>query len=573
MAVPSVQWFDLRIVLALCAGGVAAARTSCAPQAPGIPGVVRGVAPLLSGGVVENAGQWHEGVVFGAATSQMTIGIGSTSIVLRPVQNDGRELRLSFRGSSPECRLVGEELRPERFSFIKGSDPARWRHGVRCYESLICRGLYDGVDLLLRRSPDGRVHYDLALQPGADPRQVVVECVGFDAPFVAENGDLLLAGSTGVLRQSAPIGWEERDGTARPVRCSFRRVGDRAFGFELHGARGPGTLIIDPGLTWSTYFGGSGEDAALDVARMRSGELIVVGTTRSGDLPVTPGAYDPTFNGGKDIFVARLSAAGQLRYATLLGGVGEDSPGKIAIDRLGHVVIPGSTDSPDYPTTTTAYDRTANGNSDAFLSRLSVSGGGLIESTYIGGPGQDYGAAVALAPDDSAIVVGSTSSGNYPTTAGALQTVRQGVQPDGVVTRVAVGGSALVYSTLLGGFLGDACFAVVTDATGAATVAGATGSTDFPTTPGAHGTTLQGGNDGFIARLDPSGSSLVFSTYIGGSDGEGIRQIAMDAAGAMTVTGFTTSWRGLATKWRQLRNVSRRLRSRPPIGTSAHFPR
>ncbi len=495
---------------------------------------------------VANAGQWHSDVHYAIRTQGMVIGACQSSLLLRFPQGDrGRELRLSFRGAAPDCRLESEGLARERLSFVLGDDPARWRHDVRSYESLRWRGVYDGIDAVLRRAADGQVHYDFVLQPGVDASRIVVDCSGGLALRIAENGDLRVVAPGGELRHSAPVAWEEHDGVSRPVPCRFRVLGGHSFGFEVEAQRGPGTLTIDPGLTWSSYYGGGQDEFAEDVAWGPGGSVVVVGRTSSAGLFATAGAYDPSHNGGEDVFLAQLDAAGRLQAATFLGGKGDDRPSAVVVDPSGGAVVVGWTFSSDFPTTPNAFDRTANAGFDAFVARLAPAARGLLQATYLGGSFHDYATDVELEADGSLVVVGLTRSGDFPTTPFVSQASMQGKQ-DGFVTKLAAGGGALSFSTFLGGSGTDTCDSVGIDSVGRVTVGGTTTSNDYPVTSGAYSTALSGPSDCVVVQLAPSGSSAVFATYFGGDGQEWLSGLEIDGAGALVIAGHTTS-SGLAT--------------------------
>ncbi len=532
--------------IALIASASSSAITvDCAAQRLRAGGVRADARRILPAGFVANAGQWRADVAYAARGDRMVVGVGRDALVLRFPSDHRSGARLTFRGAAAGCRLEGVGPRPEKLSFVLGDDATRWRHDVPSFDAVCYRGLYDGVDAILRKASDGRVHYDFVLRPGVDAQDIIIDGDAAGAFSIDANGDLLLALPSGVLRQSAPVAWEERDGTQRPVSCRFRLLGDRSFGFAT-GVRGAGTLIIDPGLSWSTYYGGEQDDYATDVALDAVGDAIVVGGTWSLGLFTRPGAFDRTHNGSEDAFVAHVSQSGQLRYATFLGGSADERPFGVAVDASGAAVLTGRTRSTDFPTTAGAFDRTANAGDDVFVARLALSSQGLLQSTYIGGSFNEQGNGLAIAADGSVIVVGTSTSPDYPTTPSSLQPAPSS-RRDGFVTKLAPTGSALTYSTFLGGSRDETCSAVVVDRFGLATVAGQTLSADYPTTPAAHSRTLSGGADGFVSRLDSSGSALLFSTYFGGNDAEWLEALAIGPSGALTVAGFTRSSSGLAT--------------------------
>jgi hypothetical protein len=276
-----------------------------------------------------------------------------------------------------------------------------------------------------------------------------------------------------------------------------------------------------------------------------AGAAYVTGAT-SGDFPITPGAFD-TSVGFFAAFVTKLNPLGSgLVYSTYLGGSYVDGGVGIAVDSAGAAYVTGQAGSGDFPTTVGAFDTTHNGGgdifiADAFVTKLNSTGSGLQYSTYLGGSGDDFGLGIALDAAGSAYVTGRSESGEFPTTAGAYDTSFNG-GADAFVTQLDPGGSSLAYSTYLGGPSGfDTGRGIALDSAGAAFVTGETFAADFPTTAGAFDTSFNGGVDTFVTKLGPGGSSLAYSTYLGGSGDDVGEGIALDSAGAAYVTGDTLS--------------------------------
>jgi len=310
-------------------------------------------------------------------------------------------------------------------------------------------------------------------------------------------------------------------------------------------------------LEYVTYFGGSGDDYATGIAVDGSGNAYVTGFTNSADWPTahapqaSPGGGlcgnanpEPCF----DAFVAKLDATGTtLLYSTYLGGSADDYGQGIAVDSAGSVVVTGFTASADFPTTGTLQSVLV-GRYDAFLTKLEPAGSSLVYSTYWGGSADDYGTSIALDPVGNAYATGYTNSPDFPT-ASPLQATSGGgtcgAPPsieacfDAYVVKVNADGSQLIYSTYLGGSGGDYGRGLAVDASGNAYVTGLTTSTDFPVTAGA--LQIAGGGtsvDAFVTKLDPTGSSVVYSTYLGGSGAEAGFDIAVDTAGNAYVAGY-----------------------------------
>ena len=301
-------------------------------------------------------------------------------------------------------------------------------------------------------------------------------------------------------------------------------------------------------LVYSTYLGGSGHDVGSGIALDASGNVYLAGTTISSNFPTTAGAFQPT--GVSDAFVAKLNAAGSvLLYSTYLGGSGSDQGNDIAIDGAGTAYVTGRTTSLDFPTTVGSFQPTfGGGTEDAFLTRLNPAGLGaadLLYSTYLGGSAQrDEGAGIAVDGSGNAYVIGVTGSSDFPRTTGALQTGFAGGGNDVFVTKLnpaGMGAADLVYSTYLGSNGYDEGFDIAVDPDGNAYVTGLTFSQNFPTTANAFRTALSGNTDAFVSKINPTGSALLYSTYLGGSGDDFGFGIAVDAGRNAYTTGSTTS--------------------------------
>jgi len=333
-----------------------------------------------------------------------------------------------------------------------------------------------------------------------------------------------------------------------------------AFQTTLGGADAFVTKLNATGtaLVYSTYLGGSGGEEGFSLTVDSSGNAYVTGGTSSVNFPTTPGAFQTTFHGGGvDAFVTKLNATGSaLVYSTYLGANGGDEAFGIALDSARNAYVTGETNSITFPTTPGAFQTLSPGsffrNDDAFVTKINSTGTALIYSTYLGGSrADDGGRGIIVDPSGNAYVTGFTFSTNFPTKGAGFSLAFQrtlGGGADTFVTKVNATGSALVYSTYLGGGGNDESFGIALDSARNAYVTGFTFSTNFPTTPGAFQTTLGGGADAFVTKLNFLGSALFYSTYLGGNQDEnfifGFSQegsITVDSSGNAYVTGDTTS--------------------------------
>jgi len=454
-------------------------------------------------------------------------------------------LRMSLVGAAPEPLVSGLEEQPGTANYFIGKDPAKWRTNVPTYARVHYRDVYPGVDLVYYGN-QRQLEYDFVVAPGADPRRIVLGFKGAKLEIDAQ-GELVLRTPGGDIRQHKPIIYQNIDGSRREIAGGYVRKGANRVGFQVAAYDRSQPLVIDPVLSYSTYLGGSGLDGGNGIAVDAEGNAYVVGYTSSSNFPTTAGASQTSFGGGTgfDTFVTKLNPTGSaLVYSTYLGGSGTDFGRRIAVDAGGNAYVVGQTTSNNFPTTAGAFKTSFGGGySDAFLTKLNPSGSALVYSTYLGGSGEDDGSGISVDADGNAYMAGFTQSADFPATAGAFQTTFGGGYGDAYVTKLDPTGSALVYSTYLGGSDSDAAGnpALAVDASGNAYVTSETVSTDFPTTAGAFQATLGGFQNVFVTKLDPTGSALVYSTYLGGSITDSSQAIAVDADGNAYVTGSTTS--------------------------------
>jgi hypothetical protein len=306
-------------------------------------------------------------------------------------------------------------------------------------------------------------------------------------------------------------------------------------------------------LVYSTFLGGTSTDSALAIAIDGDGNAYVTGWTASTDFPMRS-AYDTTNGGANDVFVTKLNASGSaLVYSTYLGGAERERGHGIAVDGNGYAYVTGITvytRGAAYPTTVGAYQRTHRGGADAFVTKLGTAGSTLVYSTLLGGTNNDQGNGIAVDGEGNAFVTGSTLSTyqgpgetNFPTTTGAYRRTHGGYS-DVFVTKLNTAGSALAYSTLVAGSGDDFGQAIAIDGNGDAYVTGSTDSAGatwnpYPTTWGAYQTGFAGVSEAFVTKLNSTGSSLVYSTYIGGRGYDLPRGIVVDAGGRASIAGYT----------------------------------
>ena len=503
-----------------------------------------------------------------------TVRLDPTGHTLRWIDAARRETVLETRlvGANPGTKLVGTDPQQARANYLKGPDPREWRLGVATFGRVRYEEVYPGIDLVFHGST-GKVEYDFVVAPGADAEQIAMEIRGADRLTVDGSGDLLLAADGGQARWKRPEIHQASASGKRLIDGHFVVSGNRVR-FELGDYDHRRELVIDPSLVYATYFGSRGNEAARSIALDNSGNVYVAGFTTSDGLAKTAGTVQPAYGGDNpssgdtgDAFVAKYSPQGGLVYVTYLGGRADDIALGLALDSQNNIYVTGYTNSNNFPVSSSAFQRTFAGftagtfhpGGDAFVAKLNNAATTIAYCTLIGGRGDDRGIGIAVDAQGNAYVAGNTVSMDFPVTTGVVQSTYGGgvatdifAGGDAFVAKLNPAGSALVYSTFLGGNRQDAAGAIAVDAQGSAFVAGATASANFPVTSGAFQRTFGGQatealqpiftlGDAFVAKLNPAATGLVYSTFLGGKLDESAMGIALDSTGAAYVAGVTSS--------------------------------
>jgi hypothetical protein len=381
---------------------------------------------------------------------------------------------------------------PGKSNYLLGNDPKKWITNVPHYARIRYKNVYQGIDLVYHGNQQ-QLESDFIVSPGAHPGIIRFAVDGSQQLHRSDNGDLILQTAAGQVRLCKPFAYQLINNVQTEVASSFRKISRSEFGFEIPAYDSTRTLIIDPVLTYSTLLGG--------------------GT----------------------------------------GENGSDYGLSIAVDSAGSAYVTGSTVTTDFPTSN-PLQSTNQGALDAFVTKLNPTGTGLVYSTYLGGAADEFGQGIAVDGGGNVYVTGFTVSKDFPTTPGAYSTTCTATDQAGIVradvfiTKLDPSGSALVYSTCLGGTADDEAYGIVVDAQGNAYIAGGTNSPDFPVTAGAFQTTFTGSAsstglfaDAFVTKINASGSALLYSTYLGGCGDDQANGIAVDSSGNAYITGETQS--------------------------------
>ncbi|HMI52110.1 MAG TPA: SBBP repeat-containing protein [Candidatus Saccharimonadales bacterium] len=470
-------------------------------------------------------------------------------------------VRIRFPGASDRLKIVPSEVQEGVSNYLLGNDPAKWRTHVANYARVAYQGLYPGIDLVFYGN-QRHLEHDFIVQPGADYRQITLAVAGGGKVRVSPDGSVAIKTAGGSLRFSAPKIYQKKDGREVLVAGRFRVQGQHRLGFVIGEYDKNEPLIIDPILSYSTYLAGTQGEAATGIATDADGNAYLTGYTFSTDFPTAQplqaNCNNCPVSGSPDAFVTKVNPAGTaLVYSTYLGGSSYDQPFSIAVDGSGNAVVGGLTTSTDFPTRNPLPITFPQNQTEGFVASLSADGSALNFSTFLGGIG--YATVGALTTDSQRNVyaLGTTSSPDFPVTP-ATNVIGTPAGYPLTVLFVAKFSSAgqLVFATTIGPdpqqqsngtFFPVNAGSIAVDS-GQNVYLGGAASQGFMVTPGALQTAYTGPAPfcgsctmGFVAKMKPDGSAFWYSTYLGGSGGDQVVGLAVDAAGNAFVSGNTGS--------------------------------
>ena len=451
------------------------------------------------------------------------------------------DLRLVGARRNPPA--AGCNALPGKVNYFLGNDPTRWRTDIPTFARVEYSDVYRGIGLAYYGN-QGRLEYDFIVAPGADPTAIRLVAAGASKVQVDRRGDLVLDTGGGEVRFLRPVSYQRIAGKRRPVESKYLFAGANEVRFTLgfYDVRYP--VVIDPSLAYSTYLGGSAGESAAAIAVGPDGNAFVTGMSYSTDFPLVD-AEQASYPGDGAMFVAKFNAEGSgLVYSTYFGNSDTDTVHAIAVDNTGSAYIVGSTMSQEFPLKNPLYSTLEGYDSDAFITKFSPLGNALVYSTYLGGSGYDSASTVAVDASHNAYIGGSTSSTDFPVTAGAYQTSCSANTTCGFVAKVNAAESALTWSTYFGPLAtpnyNPTVAAIAVDSRGGVYLTGGT-TGGLPVTAGAPQPTFGGIEDAYVAKLSNTGDSLPYCTYLGGAEWDIGNAIAVDSAGNAYVAGETES--------------------------------
>ncbi len=534
---------------------------------------------------VENKGQWNnqarfkadvpggalfltdKGFVYNYASAkdlerihEMSCGTGKGEKDTKDEIVHHHAYKVNFVGASDKVSYTTEEKRSYYHNYFLGNDPSQWAGKVGLYGKVTQKNIYDGVDVVVYSKSAEALKYDFVVAPGSNPASIALAFEGV-SPRITKEGNLLIKTSVNEVTEKAPYTYQVIDGRTVTVASRYK-LEKGILSFDLpEGYNKAYPLVIDPDLVFATYSGSTGIQSFYSFSTTYDAAgCLYAGTQAYGvGWPVSPGAFQSTFGGSQDAGVNKYSADGlTLIYSTLYGGSDVDLPHAMIVNKDNELIMAGTTTSTNLPVTTGAYDPTHNGGRDIFVAHFNATGSALIGATYIGTASGDANTFTATTlttgvtgqnnssptevnfdKDGNIWVVSSTPANNFPVTPNAMQATSGGAT-DGVLFQFNPTCTTLMYSTYLGGSGNDVIFGIQFNSQGNVVVCGATQSANFPTTSGVLHAAAPGGSiDGFVTMVNVTTGAMMRSTYLGTNNTDQAVNLQVDCADNIYVLGRT----------------------------------
>ncbi|GIV33799.1 MAG: hypothetical protein KatS3mg031_1334 [Chitinophagales bacterium] len=513
-----LKLYALPVVMLASPGYVASGKTAS------IPAFEYPAGPQFT----ENKGQWHPNVLYRLKLNSGAIFFEKNRLTFhlanphdldeafhhhgKPCKEDtviihGHAFYVHFQGAQAATTVSGKAAYPHYENYFIGNDPSRWAGGVRVYRDLLYQDIYPDIDLVYK-SAEEHLKYSFLVKPGGDPSRIALTFEGVDSLWI-QNNVLYYSTTVNTIREEGLYAYQEQGGKKIPIPCLFK-LHARTVTFQFPQGYDPSLpLIIDPSLIFGTYTGSLADNFGYTATDDRQGNFYAGGIARGFGYPTTPGAFQTTYAGGiatgnftdgydADMAISKFNSTGTaLLYSTYIGGSINDQPHSLVVNSNNELCVYGRTNSPDFPTTAGAYNRVLRGATDIVVLRLNQTGTALIGSTLVGGSAAD----------------------------GA-----------NITTQVYGANTSLKYN-----YADDARGEIIVDAQDNIYVASCTRSSDFPVTVGAVQTIIGGAQDACIFKLNSTLTTLLWSTFLGGSGDDAAYSLAFDSNGNIYTCGGTTS--------------------------------
>lgn len=521
-----------------------------------------------------NKGQWDERVVHKVELQKGELLLEKDQITYHFFDFDlhenkadhynGHVIKQRFLNATGNPEIVASNPSDFYRNYYLGNDPNKWSAKVFSFKQTTYRDFLPNIDLIIDGSGD-QIKYNWVIKPGADIRQLSWNYDGATGVEL-ENGQLKVSHSLGSFTETKPVSWIIRSGTKIPLKSAFK-VDNGNVSFELQGIfNSSDTIVIDPSLTFSTFTGSVSDNWGFTATPDGNGNLIAGGIVFGSNYPVSPGAYDGSYNGGGggtyqiDVGLTKFNASGTaLVFSTFIGGNKNETPHSVISDANGDIYLFGATASPNFPMAGTSYDNSHNGGpttignsiqfdgSDLYIVRLNAAGTALIASTYVGGSGTDgvndgslyynYGDQFRgeINLDGNFVYVSSTSKSSDFPVLGAGQASNMG-GTDAVVFKINKTLSALSWSSYYGSSTDDSGNGVEIMSNGDVFLTGGTtGTLNFGS--GGFQNSFSGNRDGYIVRMNGLNGAVTNGTYMGTSSYDQSYFIQLDSDESVLIFG------------------------------------
>ncbi len=454
---------------------------------------------------------------------------------------------ISFVGANPNCEIIAYEPSQDYINYYSIATVPNGITNIHHYKRVIYKNVYYGIDAEFLISDNG-FKYNFILQPGADVASIKLHFSGANNITLTNSKNILIETDYGNIEEQIPYTYQPTDFNRRVnIKSNFKHLALNLFGIEVEKYNTNNILVIDP-IPWATYYGGSNNDICYDIAKDKSGNLLITGNTASTSNIATSGAYKTIFSGGSsDAFITKFSSVGNILWGTFYGGSGNYDDGfSIATDTVGNILVAGRTNSDTGISTSGAFQSTIAGSTDAFIVKFGPTGNRLWGS-YYGGSNADMAYGIATDTACNVLLAGYTQSTTGIASSGAFDTTYAG-NNDAFLVKFNSNGNR-IWATYFGGSGNDVAKGVATDKIANIVITGSTSSTTEIATFSAHQNTYGGSNsDAFVAKFTATGG-LWWSSYYGGASTDVGNDITCDISKGVCVTGFTSSTNLISTTY------------------------
>lgn len=540
---------------------------------------------------IQNKGQWHPNVHFKADVPGGSLFFEKNALTyslydqfkVRQIHDDaiagrktdnfdikGTILRIEFMQSNPEVNIQSTEKSDYYENYYLGNDPTKWASKAYAYHNLQYQNIYPGIQLNYY-TQNGFLKYDFNLAPKTDPTQIIMKYNGADKLDLDEFGNLIIYTSLNIIKEEKPFAYQILNGDTLIVKAEFV-LNQNTVSFRFPDAYNPQLpLTIDPLLIFSTYSGSFADNFGFTATYDGRGYLYAGGNVFGTGYSTTPGAFMVNFGAGlNDVAITKYDSTGtSLIFSTYLGGTGAENPNSMIVNNYEELFVLGTTGSSDFPTSANAFDATFNGGPainqifsfnypngcDMFVSRFSADGTALNASTYLGGTNSDglnlaaglnhnYAdiarGEIDIDESNFVYIASTTASIDFPGTNGSFQPVNGGGSQDGIVVKMDNSLTSVLWASYLGGSQNDAVYSLALDQSNDIIVAGGTNSTNFPVT-GNTFNTYGGAIDGFIVKIDQTGTFVIKSSLYGTTAYDQVYFVECDRSDNVYVLGQTNA--------------------------------